>query len=50
MNVCHACESTDVIGPFEMDGISDGEYHARGLWWLVCRVCHKSTVVPRPSL
>lgn len=42
---CSHCDAADVIGPFEMDGISDGTYHRAGLWWIVCRACNRSTLV-----
>jgi hypothetical protein len=43
---CRHCDSTDVIGPFTMDGHQEGEY--RSDWsWLVCRECHRSTGLGR---
>lgn len=45
---CPHCSSPNVIGPFEMDGRKNHTYQRRGLWWLVCRGCHKSTNVPEP--
>lgn len=45
---CPYCDSVDLIGPFEMDGFSTLRYCANGLWWIVCRSCHKTTNVPKP--
>jgi hypothetical protein len=46
-HACSHCDATDVVGPFEMDGIVDGEYRPRGEYWIVCRVCNRSTHVPQ---
>jgi hypothetical protein len=50
MNTCPHCQSNDTLEPFEMDGIKDGKYHVRGLWWLHCRACERTSNVPAPSV
>jgi len=45
---CRHCESTNVVGPFEMDGMDHGTYRPTGMWWIVCRGCNRTTSVEAP--
>lgn len=39
---CAHCDSDNTIGPYEMDGIANGRYQRRGLFWVTCRDCNRS--------
>ena len=46
--MCPHCESDNIIGPFEMDGYADGKYQAKGLHWICCRDCGRTSRVNDP--
>lgn len=43
--VCRRCSSSNVVGPFEMDGMDNGTYRPSGMFWTVCRECGTTTSV-----